>query len=58
MARRRTLLPIHPGELFKDELQEINVSLNELTRALRVPMNWITAIVNGRETQLEPRCPK
>jgi addiction module HigA family antidote len=32
----------------KDELQEINVSLNELSRALRVPMNRISAIFNGK----------
>jgi antitoxin HigA-1 len=34
--------------MLKDELQEINVSLNELARALRVPMNSISAIVNGK----------
>jgi addiction module HigA family antidote len=48
MAQRKKLPPIHPGELLRDELQEINVSLNELGRALRVPMNRISAIVNGR----------
>lgn len=48
MAQRKQLPPIHPGELLKDELQEINVSLNELGRALRVPMNRISAIVNGK----------
>ncbi len=48
MPQRRILPPIHPGELLKDELQEINVSLNELARALRVPMNRISAIVNGK----------
>ena len=48
MTQRRKLPPIHPGELLKDELQEIDVSLNELGRALRVPMNRISAIVNGR----------
>lgn len=48
MTQRRKLPPIHPGELLKDELQEIKVSLNELARALRVPMNRISAIVNGK----------
>jgi addiction module HigA family antidote len=42
------LPPIHPGELLRDELDEIGVSLNELGRALRVPMNRISAIVNGK----------
>ncbi|MBI5083135.1 MAG: HigA family addiction module antidote protein [Acidobacteria bacterium] len=48
MAQRRKLPPIHPGSLLRDELEEIGVSLNELARALRVPMNRISAIVNGR----------
>jgi addiction module HigA family antidote len=48
MTQRRKLPPIHPGELLNDELQEIHISLNELARALRVPMNRISAIVNGR----------
>jgi antitoxin HigA-1 len=48
MAQRRKLPPIHPGELLGDELKEIKVSLNELARALRVPMNRISAIVNGK----------
>ena len=48
MAQRRKLPPIHPGELLREELKEIGVSLNELARALRVPMNRISAIVNGK----------
>ncbi|MGO4882528.1 MAG: HigA family addiction module antitoxin [Bryobacteraceae bacterium] len=48
MAQRMKLPPIHPGELLRDELGEIGVSLNELARALRVPMNRISAIVNGK----------
>jgi addiction module HigA family antidote len=48
MPQRRKLPPIHPGELLRDELQEIGVSLNQLARALRVPMNRISAIVNGK----------
>jgi antitoxin HigA-1 len=48
MAQRKKLPPIHPGELLRDELSEIDVSLNALARALRVPMNRISAIVNGK----------
>src|SRR5438552_1407677 len=48
MSQRKRLPPIHPGELLRDELQEIDTSLNELARALRVPMNRISAIVNGK----------
>jgi addiction module HigA family antidote len=48
MAQRKKLPPIHPGELLRDELNEIGVSLNELARALRVPMNRISAVANGK----------
>ena len=50
VEKRRKLPPIHPGELLRDELEEIGVSLNELARALRVPMNRISAIVNGKRS--------
>lgn len=48
MAQGKRLPPIRPGELLGDELTEIGVSLNELGRARRVPMNRISAIVNGK----------
>ena len=50
MPQRRKLPPIHPGELLRDELEEIGTSLNELARALRVPMNRISALVNGKRS--------
>jgi addiction module HigA family antidote len=39
--------------LLRDELNEIGVSLNELGRALRVPMNRISAIVNGKRATVD-----
>jgi antitoxin HigA-1 len=50
MPQRKKLSPIHPGELLRDELDEIGVSLNKLARALRVPMNRISALVNGKRS--------
>ena len=44
----KKIAPIHLGELLREELAEIGVSLNELSRALRVPMNRISAIANGK----------
>ena len=35
-------------EYCETNLEQIGVSLNELARALRVPMNRISAIVNGK----------
>ncbi len=39
--------PIHPGEVLKDELAERNLSANALAKALGVPTNRITGILNG-----------
>jgi len=45
MAKRA---PIHPGEILKSEfLDEMNLSAYALARALHVPPNRVTGIVNG-----------
>lgn len=45
MAKR---LPIHPGEVLKTEfLEEHDLSAYALAKALSVPTNRITGIVNG-----------
>jgi len=44
---QKQLAPIHPGEILAEDLHDAGISLNELARALRVPMNRISAIVNG-----------
>jgi len=45
MARRD---PIHPGEILKEEfLEELDLSAYALAKALKVPVNRITGIVNG-----------
>ena len=50
MPRTKKLPPIHPGELLRDELEERKISLNGLALSLRVPMNRISAIVNGKRS--------
>jgi addiction module HigA family antidote len=41
--------PIHPGEILSEEfLKPLNLSANELARALRVPPNRVTLIVAGK----------
>lgn len=37
---------IHPGEILKGELEELNLSANAFAKALDVPANRITAILN------------
>ncbi len=41
-------LPIHPGEHFAFELSELGMSAAELARPIDVPVNRITAIINGK----------
>jgi addiction module HigA family antidote len=40
--------PVHPGEILREELQAIDASANALSKALAVPVNRITAILNGQ----------
>jgi addiction module HigA family antidote len=40
--------PIHPGEHLAEELREIGISAAALARQIDVPVNRITAIINGQ----------
>ena len=42
------LPPIHPGEILAEELATLGVSANALARALDVPPNRVTEILNGK----------
>ena len=42
------LRPVHPGEILGEELQELGLSAHALAKALAVPTNRITAILNGQ----------
>jgi len=39
---------IHPGEILKDELDEINLSASAIAKALDVPASRISAILKGQ----------
>ena len=42
--------PIHPGEILKGELAELGMSANTCAKALGVPANRITAIINEQRS--------
>ncbi|HLF11927.1 MAG TPA: HigA family addiction module antitoxin [Gammaproteobacteria bacterium] len=45
---KKMMEPVHPGEILKTEfLDELDVSAYALAKALRVPTNRVTGIVNG-----------
>jgi|ERR1035438_6449470 addiction module HigA family antidote len=45
MAKK--LPPIHPGEHLREFMDDFELTANQLAKALHVPANRITAIVNG-----------
>ena len=40
--------PIHPGAHLAEELKELGFSAAELARQIDVPVNRVTAIINGQ----------
>jgi addiction module HigA family antidote len=40
--------PVHPGQILAEDLRDAGLSMNQLAKAIRVPMNRISAIVNGQ----------
>ena len=48
MNARNGMKPVHPGEFLRDELDELGLSANALSKALGVPVNRVTMILNGQ----------
>jgi addiction module HigA family antidote len=40
--------PVHPGEILRDELDELGLSASSLANALGVPLNRVTMILTGQ----------
>jgi addiction module HigA family antidote len=38
---------IHPGEILKEDLADVGISINELARSVRVPANRLSRIIRG-----------
>ena len=48
MNARNGMRVVHPGEVLHDELDELGLSANALSKALGVPVNRVTMILNGQ----------
>ncbi len=48
MHPKNGMRPVHPGEVLREELETLDLSANALSKALGVPVNRITAILNGQ----------
>jgi addiction module HigA family antidote len=40
--------PVHPGAILAEDLRDAGLSMNQLAKEIHVPMNRISAIVNGK----------
>ena len=48
MTASNGMRPVHPGEILREELDELGLSANALAKALDVPTNRITPILRGQ----------
>ena len=48
MNSKNRMKPVHPGEILRDELNALELSANALSKALDVPVNRVTKILNGQ----------
>jgi addiction module HigA family antidote len=48
MSFKNGMRPVHPGEVLRDELDELGMSANAFAEALDVPANRISAILKGQ----------
>ena len=44
------LPPVHPGEILKETLDDLGLSMNRLAQEIRVPTNRISAIIAGHRS--------
>jgi antitoxin HigA-1 len=44
------LAPVHPGEILKETLDDLGMSMNQLAQKIHVPANRISAIVAGKRS--------
>jgi addiction module HigA family antidote len=45
--RQAKLPPVHPGEILKETLEDLGLSMNRLAQEIHVPANRISGIVGG-----------
>ena len=49
MEIRNGMRPVHPGEILRDEIDAVGLSEGALSKALDVPLNRVTMILEGRQ---------
>ena len=49
MDIKNGMRPVHPGEILRDEIEAAGMSEGTLSKALDVPLNCVTMILEGRQ---------
>lgn len=47
MNYRNGMRPVHPGEILREEMEELGMSARAMAEAINVPANRVSAILNG-----------
>ncbi len=48
MSMKNGMRPVHPGEILRDEFEELSLSADAMAQALDVPANRVSAILKGQ----------
>ena len=48
MTVKNGMMPVHPGEILREEIEALDLSANALSKSLNVPVNRMTLIINGQ----------
>ena len=48
MNVKNGMRPVHPGEILREELEELGLNANTMAKAMAVPANRVTAILKGQ----------
>ena len=48
MNVKNGMRPVHPGEILREELEELGLTANAMAKAMAVPANRVSAILKGK----------
>ncbi len=48
MNVKNGMRPVHPGEILREEMEELGLNANAMAKAMAVPANRVSAILKGQ----------
>ncbi len=49
MKMKNAMRPVHPGEILRDEMEALNLSADDLSKRLAVPLKQVAMILRGQK---------